>query len=350
MDEKYGIVGYGTYVPSLRIKVEEIAKVWGGDARQIKEGLLVEEKSVPDLDEDTITISVEAGKNAIKRAQINPEKIGALFVGSESHPYAVKPSGTVVADALGLSQHLMVADFQFACKAGTAGMQCCFGLVKAGEIEYGMAIGADTSQGRPGDALEYTTGAGGAAFIIGKNPLAVIEGTYSYTTDTPDFWRRSGEEFPRHGARFTGEPSYFKHIVSASEGMMKKLGLKTSDFDYVALHMPNGKFPLRAAKMLGFEKEKILPGLIVTKIGNTYAGSSLLALAQILDTVAKPGNRILLTSFGSGAGSDSFSFIVTDELLARRELAKKTMDYINKKSYVGYGEYVKLRGKLKGVG
>jgi len=55
-----GIVGYGAYIPRFRIKVEEISKVWNTDANSIKDGLLVEEKSVPDEDEDTITISVQA--------------------------------------------------------------------------------------------------------------------------------------------------------------------------------------------------------------------------------------------------------------------------------------------------
>ncbi|MCX6815367.1 MAG: hydroxymethylglutaryl-CoA synthase [Candidatus Aenigmarchaeota archaeon] len=344
-----GITGYGSYVPRFRIKVEEIAKVWGADAEAIKDGLLVDEKSVPGSDEDTITISVEAGKNALKRAQIDRKKIGALFIGSESHPYAVKPSGTVVAEALGLSTNLLVADIEFACKAGTAAMQCCYGLVKAGEIEYGLAIGADTSQGRPGDALEYTAGAGGAAFIIGKNPIVEIEGMTSFTTDTPDFWRREGEDFPRHGSRFTGEPAYFKHVISASKMMMEKLGLTAKDFDYVVLHTPNGKFPMRASKILGFEKEKIMPSMIVTKIGNTYSGASPLALCNVLDTVAKPGDRILMTSYGSGAGSDSFSLVVTDRLLAVRDLVTKTNEYIEKKQYISYGQYAKLRKKLKGM-
>jgi len=345
---KYGIAGYGAYVPRFRIRAEEIASVWGADAKGIKEGLMIEEKSVPDMDEDTITISVEAAKNAIARAGIDARKIGALFVGSESHPYAVKPSGTVVAEALGITPDVLVADFEFACKAGTAGIQTCLGLVKSGEIEYGMAIGADTSQGRPGDALEYTAAAGGAAFVIGPEPLAEIEGMYSFTTDTPDFWRREGEEFPRHGSRFTGEPAYFRHVVTASKNLMEKLSLRATDFDYVALHMPNGKFPLRAAKLLNVPKEKIMPGLVVTKIGNTYSGSSILGLTALLD-IARPGQRILLTSFGSGAGSDSFSLMVTDKILERRDKAPKTQEYIDRKEYVTYGQYAKLRKKLKGI-
>ncbi len=341
-----GIVGYGAYVPRYRISVEEITRIWGENAEAYKRGLVISEKSVPDTDEDTITISAEAAKNAILRAGIDPKKIGCLYIGSESHPYTVKPSGTVVSEALGLSNELMVADLEFACKAGTAGMQIAYALVKAGLIEYGMAIGADTSQGRPGDALEYTAAAGGAAFIIGNDPLATIDATCSFTTDTSDFWRRENEDYPSHGARFTGKPAYFKHVSSATKMMLEKTGLSPPDFKYAVFHMPNGKFPITVAKSLGFTMEQIDQSLVVRKIGNCYSGSSPLGLSSVLD-VAKPGDRILMTSYGSGAGSDSFVFTVTDSILERRENAPKTDFYINRKENIDYGTYAKLRGKLK---
>ncbi len=343
---KIGIVGHGAYVPRYRISVEEIARVWGENAENYKRGLMIHEKSVPDMDEDTITISTKAGKNALLRAGIDPTSIGAIYVGSESHPYAVKPSGTVVAEALGLGNSLMVADFEFACKAGTAAIQCCYGLVKAGLIEHGMAIGADTSQGRPGDALEYTAAAGGAAFIIGGDPLAVLDDTCSFTTDTSDFWRRNMEDYPKHGARFTGKPAYFKHVTSAARMLLEKTGTKPSDYDYVVFHMPNGKFPTTAAKLLGFTPEQLKQGLVVTRIGNCYSGSSPLGLANILD-VAEPGQRIFMVSYGSGAGSDAFSFTATDKTKERRDKAPSTEHYISRKTNIDYGMYVKLRGKLK---
>ncbi|MDH5386665.1 MAG: hydroxymethylglutaryl-CoA synthase, partial [Candidatus Aminicenantes bacterium] len=211
-----GIIGYGAYIPRNRIKVEEIAKVWGADAPSYKRGLMLEEKSVPSPDQDTITMSVEASKSALKRAKIDPAEIGAVYVGSESHPYAVKPSGTVLAEALGATPEVHSADFEFACKAGTEGMFVALSLVKAGEVKYGLAVGADTSQGAPGDALEYSAAAGAAAFIFGKeNVVAKALATYSYMTDTPDFWRREYQYYPQHGGRFTGAPAYFKHIVGA---------------------------------------------------------------------------------------------------------------------------------------
>ncbi len=341
-----GIVGYGGYIPRYRIKVEEIARIWGKDGKSIKRSLGVEEKSVPAIDEDTATISVEAALNALKMARVDPRKIGAIYVGSESHPYAVKPTATIVGEAIGAGTEFTAADTEFACKAGTAGIQMVMGLIKGGYIDYGLAIGADTAQSKPGDALEYTAAAGGAAFIIGKEGVvAEIEGTFSFSSDTPDFWRRNTQEFPRHGGRFTGIPAYFKHVISATKGLMEKLDLKQSDFDYVVFHMPNGKFPRRAAKMLGFEIDKLNAGFVVSKIGNTYSGSSLLGLAATLD-VAKPGERILITSYGSGAGSDSFSIKVTELIEEKRKGMKKIKDYIENKEYISYGVYTKFRGGI----
>ena len=343
-----GIVGYGAYVPRTRIKVEEIAKVWGADAPSFKRGLMLREKSVPAPDQDVITMSVEATKNALKRAKIDPKELGCIYIGSESHPYAVKPSGTVVAEAIGATPDIHCADMEFACKAGSEGMFVSYGLVTAGLVKYGLGIGADTSQGAPGDALEYSAAAGAAAFIFGKeNTVADVEETYSYMTDTPDFWRREYEHYPKHGGRFTGEPAYFNHTLSCAKGIMDRAGKKPEDFAFAIFHQPNGKFPQRAAKMLGFTQEQIEPGWLSPRLGNTYSGASPIGLSATLD-VAKAGDLILMVSYGSGAGSDGFVFRVTDRIDEVRDLAKKTTDYLDKnKSYLDYGTYAKFRGKIR---
>ena len=339
-----GIVGYGAYIPRNRIKSEEIARQWGKDPRAIERGLLLKEKSVPGLDEDTITISVAAGRAAVDRAGIDPSLIGAVYVGSESHPYAVKPSGTIVSEVLGIAPEVHVADFEFACKAGTEAMFVALGLVESGRVEYAMGVGADTSQGAPNDALEFSASAGGAAFIFGGRDLLVeVLDTYSYTSDTPDFWRREGEFYPRHGGRFTGEPAYFKHVLAASRAILDRTGYKPSDFRYAVFHMPNGKFPLSAGKQLGFTREQLEVGWVVPQMGNTYSGSSPTGLAAILD-VADPGDLILITSFGSGAGSDSFVLRATNLLPERVARAPTVQSMLEgPRHYLTYGEYAKYR-------
>jgi hydroxymethylglutaryl-CoA synthase len=343
-----GIVGYGAYVPVFRIKTRDIATVWGEETDRIEKGLGILEKAVGGIDEDSATIAVEIARNAIARAGIDPKKLGALYVGSESHPYAVKPTGTMVAEAIGATPNLTTADLEFACKAGTAAIQIAMAMVDSKMIQYGMAIGSDTAQGRPGDALEYSAASGGAGFIIGANSesAATLDFTCSYTTDTPDFWRRQHAEYPSHGGRFTGKPAYFKHVMSCTELLLERTGTKLTDYDHVVFHQPNGKFPLEAAKKMGIPTEKLKLGLLTPVVGNTYSGASPLGLSAVLDE-AKPGQKILMTSFGSGAGSDSFAITVTDRIDSIRDKAPKTKDYIAKKKYIDYATYIKYRRKIK---
>ena len=344
------ISGWGSYIPMYRIAVEEIARVWGKSPKHFREELLIDEKAVAGIDEDVATISVEASKNALNRASLNPKELGAVFVGTESKPYAVKPTGTIVAEAIGATPRVLSADMEFACKAGTECLQCCIGLVGSGMINYGLAIGADTAQGAPADPLEYSAGCGGTALIVGrkdkeKEPVAILEGSVSYVTDTPDFWRRPKRDYPSHAEAFTGEPAYFTHITSATNLLLEELSLMSTDFKYAVFHQPNGKFPLSAAKILGFKKEQVEPGLLVPYIGNLYAGSSLTGFSAILD-VAAPGDRVLLVSFGSGAGSDAFSFVVQEGVRTKRDMASKVMDYIKRKQNIDYAIYCKFRGKI----
>lgn len=338
-----GIVGYGAYVPRYRLPAKEVARVWTGK----DSGFPIKEKAVPGLDEDTATMSIEAARNALARAQISPEQLRAIWVGSESHPYAVKPTSTIVAESLGAVPHTQAADWEFACKAGTEAFVAATGMVGSRMMDYAMAIGMDTAQGKPGDALEYTAGAGGAAFILGpaEESLVLINASYSFVTDTPDFWRREYQKYPEHGMRFTGEPAYFKHIFEAGSTLMREIGSSAADYQYAVFHQPNTKFPQRVAGMLGFNKDQIAAGLLVPTIGNTYSGAAMIGLTAVLD-IARPGDRVLVVSFGSGAGSDAFDFSVTDKLLERRKFALSTQDYINRRTEIDYATYVRYRGKL----
>jgi len=339
-----GIVGYGAYIPCYRLPTAEVARVWQGDGTNVP----IWEKAVPGLDEDTATMAVEAARNALARAHVDPGEIRAVWVGSESHPYAVKPTSTIVAQAIGAVPHVLAADWEFACKAGTEAVQAAMGLVGSGMADYVLSIGADAAQGRPGDELEYTAGAGAAAFLLGpaKASVAVIEGSTSYVTDTPDFFRRPRQRYPQHTGRFTGEPAYFHHTESAARHLLEELGAEPGDFAHAIFHQPNVKFPQRAAERLGFTEDQIRVGMLVNEIGNAYAGSSLLGLTAVLD-VAQPGERIILVSFGSGAGSDAFSLLVTGLIVEGQRRAPLTREYVARRVAIDYATYVRYRRKLR---
>ncbi len=348
--KKVGIVSYGAKLPQFKIMGEEIAKAQKKSDQKIYKSLGVVSKTVPGIDEDTISLSASAGFQAIQRLQVlDPlvtEKIDTIFIGSESHPYAVKPSGTVVAQALGIASDsiqssknkkqygkpLATADLQFACKAGTQALQISNLYVTSGFTKYALAIGTDTAQASPGDVLEYTAGAGSAAFILGNSEdqiLARLIATTSVATDTPDFWRRPQESYPQHAGRFTGEPGYFGHIILAAKQILEETDLSPKDFDRCVFHTPNAKFPKSVAKRLGFTPKQLEASLVVERIGNTYAGASMLGLVNTLDK-AKSGEKILVVSYGSGAGSDAFVFETTPQL----EKVRKQWSKTNKSSQV----------------
>ncbi len=341
-----GILGYGAYVPRTRIRNATIASAWG---RAANGRYPVREKSVPGLDEDTVTMAIEAARGAVARAGVDSGSIRAVWIGSESKPYAVKPSGTIVAEAIGATPWVSAADLEFACKAGSEAVLAACALVGSGMADLAMGIGMDAAQSKPGDHLEYTASAGGAAFLIGpaKQAVARIEAMTSYVSDTPDFFRRQHMHYPEHGHRFTGEPGYFGHSRGAARGLLESLGRRASDYRFAVFHQPNPKFMRRIAAEIGFSEEQIAPGAVVDHIGNTYSGASLIGLAGILD-VADEGDRIFFCSYGSGAGSDALSLVATARLRDSRGAAPAVRDYLERRHEIDdYGRYLRQAGKIR---
>lgn len=339
-----GIVGHGAYIPRWRVSTAAIASCWGSEPSRVP----VRSKSVPGPDEDTATMCIEAAHNALSRAKVPAGDIRAVWVGTESKPYAVKPTSTVVAEALGLTPYISAADMEFACKAGSEAMQAAMAYVGSGMAPYALAIGMDTAQSRPGDSLEYTAAAGGAAFLFGRaeGAVAEVEGSLSFVTDTPDFFRHAHSHYPQHGQRFTGDASYFHHSLGAARALLAELGRTPEDYRWAVFHQPNPKFVIRLSRELGFTREQIEPGFLVPKIGNTYAGCSLLGLAAVLD-VAEAGDRIFFTSYGSGAGSDALSLRVTPRIAAARNGVPAVRDYLGRKREISdYGVYLRLMKKI----
>ena len=330
-----GISGYGVYVPRFRIKEGPI------------------ERCVPFTDEDAITAAVEAGKMALIHSGVDPSLVGKVYVGSESNPYAVKPIASKVAQVLKLGkeermdgiQGVDAIDTEFACKAATSMFKDAAALVyyPGAHTPCTLVIGTDNSQAAPrdelGGELDFFVGYGGSAFIFSMHDIiAELEGWYSCTSDTPDFWRRDLEPYPRHGGRFTGEPAYFKHVVKAAKRLMEKLKLRPGDVDYFVSHQPNLRFPIKVARALGFREEQYMTGLQVAKFGNTYSGSSPIGLAAVLDK-AKPDERVVVVSYGSGAGSDAYSLVTTSHIREKRRRQEFTVQHQVENSYIEYVDY-----------
>jgi hydroxymethylglutaryl-CoA synthase len=352
-----GIVSYGHYVPMLRMDISVLAEQWGLSESLERVYRLNGRKAVAvnGLDEDSVTLSIEAADRAMAFVPDGVQVPTSVLIGSESHPYAVKPSSVIVAEALGLTPNVFAADLEFACKGGTAAFLLSAGLVESGAAETAVAIGADCPQSAPGSLLEASVGSGASAFVVssGEHVIARIDATSAASTDATDFWRRDGAKFPSVVGKFSAEMGYIEHTSRVVRALLEKTDSSPEDYKYLCLHQPYQSLPLSVAKELGFKRQQIQPGIIAGKIGNTYSSACLLSLCSVLD-IAEPGDRVMLVSFGSGAGSDGFVMTVTDAITAYRAKTveqgrPKVVEQVGTEhaEWLTYGQYLLTQGKLK---
>jgi hydroxymethylglutaryl-CoA synthase len=357
MSAASGIVSYGHYVPSLRMDISVLAEQWGlGETLERVYRLNGRSSvSVNALDEDTTTISIEAAERAMARLPAGAARPASILIGSESHPYAVKPTGVIVAEALGLAPDVFVADLEFACKGGTAALFLSAALVEAGRAPAALAIGADCPQSAPGSLLEASVGSGSSAFVLGRGDgeIATIDHLAAASSDVTDFWRRDGAMFPSVVGKFSAEVGYVEHTSRVVKQLLDRSGAVPEDFQYLCLHQPYPSLPLSVARELGFKRPQVQPGIVAGKIGNTYSSACLLGLCNVLDE-AKPGDRIMLVSFGSGAGSDGFVLTVQPAIEAhRRRGAELGHEPVARQvetahaDWLSYGQYALTQGKLR---
>ncbi|MHA1129942.1 MAG: hydroxymethylglutaryl-CoA synthase [Candidatus Helarchaeota archaeon] len=330
------IRSYGCYIPRYRIKREEIQRVWGHF-----QGAIVE-KAVMGYDEDTCTMAVEAAKNAIKNGQVAREEITVIGIGSSTAPYALRSMAAEVAMAIGIPMDIRLLDFKESEKAGTTALLTCMDILNTigGKC---LVIGSDSPKAIAADSIENTYGASAAAFIIetGKG-IAKIEGVASSAVEIiAERFRKTGSDLVEDlGIPQYHQNAYSNSIHQAVSGLLKKLGLATTDFQHLFIQGHDVKEPTRVLRKIGFEKKQLNPNSL-NLIGDSAAASVLIGLVEILRG-AKPGERILCASYGSGAGCDAFSVLVED----RQEILEDipTMEtYLNNKQYLDYNQYLKFK-------
>lgn len=348
---KSGIVTYGASVPYRRIDVRAILEVWGNSSSEVLERLGVAERGVLFFDEDTTTLAIEAARNALQAGEVAGSDLEALYLGTGTNAWASNPSSTVVAEAVGAGPGLICCDLQFSGKSGTSAMQALLGLTESGLISRGMAIGADTLNRHvaPGELYEYTASAGATAFVIGaENVAARVIGMHSHMSSLNDWFRTEGERYIRTSS--SNIPDLLRlglaeHIVPAVVALNGKLGLTPHDYKHAVFQQPYGFVPFMLAEALGLKPDQVALGAVSGQIGDCGAASALLGLANVLDN-AEPGDRVLLASYGFGAGSDAFALEITGEIGRLRGNGPTVHDLLARKEMVSYAASVKFEHKF----
>lgn len=346
-----GILAYGVALPKYRIEAQEIWRVWKNISPHFFDLLSIGERGVLGPEEDTLTLANEAARQALGRSGLDPQKIGAVVLGSGTSPYATKAAATVLIDALGLPASALTADVQCADKSGSTALWMVASMIEAGLIEYGLVIAADTINRHtaPGMVVEYVASAAAVAFILGKEqPIARLEAYVTHNHDQNDYFRTEGERYIQSGAGFYGWVANWgllDHVVPAGQALFEKTGLTPADFAKFAVPQKTGVRPLMTMGKLGLDVMQVLPYVLTNQIGDCGAAGVPLSLAHILD-FAEPGERIGVLDYGAGAGCDAWSLVCTEAISERRPQSGLVIEQLEDKIMVDYATMLKFEQKM----
>ena len=333
-----GIIGYGVYIPQCRLRQADAAMPWGGFGQG--------EKSVCGWDEDIISMAAEATDNSLKHAGVKPSEIGAIYLGTASSPYIEQQVAPILAETLNLSPEAPMLDYCGSVNAVATALLACLDAIQAKRIKSGIVIGTENRAVGPGSEGEVNFGAGAVAIVVGtRGAIADLEGSHTYSSLFYDRWRsvNSDSVSNYYDYRFAREYGYQKHIAEACKGLIAKLGRSSEDYNYVVFQQPDGRLPALAARDLKINPQRLAPDL-TSQLGDLGGCSAFISLAGVLDK-AKPGERILLASYGSGS-SDAVSIMVGNQVEEKRKQGIPLEKYVAQKAYVDYTTYLRLTANL----
>lgn len=333
-----GIVSWGVHIPWYRMSRKTIGEAmkWftpGGEAG---------EKAVANCDEDSLSMAVDAGMNCLDG--LDRKKVEGLFFATTSAPYKLRGDAEVIATALDLSADIRSSNFASCTKAGTTALLGAYDAVVSGSLRNVMVCASDCRPTLAGSPQEQTYGDGGVAFILGKDDVvAELEGSYSLSYDFPGSWK-SDEEIFEHSweDRFIRDVGYSKIIPEAISGLLKRCGLSIKDFAKIVYTCPYTREHGSIGKLLGATANQIQDNMIAT-VGDTGSAYSLMMFVAALED-AKPGDRIMVVSYGSGA--DALLFKVTDRIKEVKEGKGVRANLARKQELSSYEKYASFRSLL----
>ena len=334
-----GIISYGAYIPLWRLSRDAIAEAWGS-------GSIGGERSVANNDEDTVTMAVESAIDCL--GGFERGDVDGLYFASTTPPYREKECATLVAAAADLNPEIVTADFGNSLRAATAAVRAALDAVNSGSAKNILVAASDCRTGYPRSNYEQSFGDAAAAVLIGDaaKPAVTIESSYSISNEMYDVWRLDKDTYVQSWEdRFIIEHGYTENMQKAISGLMNKQGISAKDISKAIFYAPTARSQQGLARNLGFDAKTQLQDLLISNIGISGCAHVLLMLVAALEE-ARPGDKLLVASYGSGA--DAFLLQVTDEIEKIEGNSRGVKGFLNsKKSLPSYSRYLSYRGLLE---
>jgi len=327
-----GITSYGAYVPFFRLARADISKAWQGMPG-------MGEKAVANLDEDSITMAVAASLDCLSGT--DPKKVDGLYLATTTCPFRERNGAGIVASALDFRSDVRVADFTDSLRAGATALGAALDAIKAGSSKSIVVAATDSRLAATSGDDEMAFGDGAAALMVGDDGvIANLLGQHSVLRDMADVWRTQKEDFSRSWeGRWVRDEGYMKSLPQAVAGLLKKCKITPKDITKAAIYGPEPRTIGAIGRSMGLEPAQIQDSQFLS-MGNTGTALSPMVLVSVLEE-AKPGDKILMATYGNGA--EALLFEVTAEIEKARD-RRGIKGHLAIKKAVSYDRYISWKG------
>jgi len=275
-----GIDDIAIYIPRLYLDAGDFAKARGLDPEKLERGLGIGQMAIVDTNQDPACLAANACLRVMQKNKLTPDKIGRLYVATESSFDESKAMNSYV---IGMLEQVYGADTfghcggiecKFACVSGSYALYDNTNWIRAGEAEdkYALVVVSDIAKYDLGSSGEVTQGAGAIAMLLNDNPRLLSfdpKVTATSIKNEYDFYRPFGKETPI----VHGQYSNLLYLIQVKNALIdykrkvKKTGLiKLKDgetildhVDYLNMHLPYSNMGKKALAYLVRHEWRDLP-------------------------------------------------------------------------------------------
>ena len=311
MTNGVGIISFGAYLPRRRLQRQTVYQANAWFAAGLK-GLSEGERAIANWDEDPITMAVEAARDTL--TGVERSTVSAIILASTTPPYLDRLNAGLVKEALTLADATAALDVTGSQRSATSALTQSL-KVAGSDGAPQLVLASELRKARPASEAELTNGDGAAGLLVGSGDAVVARliGTHSVTFDFVDHYRTPDMAFD-YGweSRWIRDEGYAGILAGALVGGLAKLGIDGSAVNRLIVPVAARGVPEMLARRAGIPAAAVADTLS-RHVGDTGAAHPILMLCHVLET-AKPGDLVVVTSFGQGA--DVLVFEVTDAIAA----------------------------------
>lgn len=313
------ITGTGAYLPEKVITNADLEKMVDTSDEWIRQRTGIVERRIADDDTATSDLSIRAARRAIEHAQIDPVDIEMILVATVTPDSFFPSTACYVQKGIG-AKNASAMDVSAACAGFLYGLDLADGLIKSGRYDTILVVGGEVFNNiinwkDRSTCVLFGDGAGAAVVQATEEPKGILA---SYIGSDGDYADINLLGIPAGGSRMPLTPEGIERkldkiqmngrevfklgvrlMPEAAQRVLRKANVSVEDIDLLIPHQANLRIIEAVGDRLGVPREKVY--INVDKYGNTSAATVIIALDEaIREGCAKPGDLILLVTFGAG--------------------------------------------------